>query len=87
MSTSSNTTIDVQYDLYKTTMNYSISINTPNIIHNIKFTNLPRSSQIKTKQKKEIIIVNDNHNNMPKYWFICIILALFLFINKFLLKN
>jgi hypothetical protein len=84
MSTTSNTTIVVQYDLYKTNLNYSISINTPNIIHNIKFTNLPISSQIKTKQnkyittpKKEIIIINNN--NMSMYWFICIILALFLF--------
>lgn len=80
---STNTTIVVQYDLYKTTMNYSININTPNIIHNIKFTNLPTSTQRKNKQNKQnkqIIIVNDNQNNdLSMYWWICMILALFLF--------
>ncbi len=85
MSTPSNTTIVVKYDLYKTTINYSISINTPNIIHNIKFTNLPTSSQRKNTQnkyiekpvsQKEIIIVN---NNTSIYLLICMILALFLF--------
>ncbi len=90
MSTPSNTTIVVKYDLYKTTINYSISINTPNIIHNIKFTNLPTSSQRKITQnkyietsvpQKEIIIINDNNDNnyMLMYWWICIIIALFLF--------
>ena len=88
MSSSSNTTIVVQYDLYKTNMNYSISINTPNIIHNIKFTNLPTASQRKITQnkyiettvpQKEIIIINDNNNDMSMYWWICMIIILFLF--------
>jgi hypothetical protein len=84
MSSSSNTTIVVQYDLYKTNMNYSICINTPNIIHNIKFTNLPISSQRKHTQnkyietpQKEIIILNNNNTSM--YWWICMIIILFLF--------
>lgn len=86
MSTTSNTTIVVQYDLYKTNLNYSININSPNIIHNIKFTNLPISSQRKNTQKKyitpsvpqkEIIIVNNNDTSI--YWWFCMIIALFLF--------
>ncbi len=86
MSTPSNTTIVVQYDLYKTTLNYSISINKPNIIHNIKFTNLPTSTQQrkntqnkyieKPVSQKEIIIVN---NNTSMYLLICMIIAFFLF--------
>ncbi len=89
MSTILNTTVVVKYDLYKTTMNYSISINTPNIIHNIKFTNIPTSSQRKNTQNKNIetyvpqkeIIINDNNDNnyMLMYWLSCMIIALFIF--------
>jgi hypothetical protein len=88
MSTSSNTTIVVQYDLYKTTMNYSISINKPNIIHNIihniKFTNSPTLTQRKNTQTKQIIIVNDNNINMSIYWWIFALIVFYL-INFFII--
>jgi S-adenosylhomocysteine hydrolase len=93
MSTTSNTTIVVQYDAFQTNTEYLICINTPHFTYTIKTINLSTSSQTKITQKKyittsvpqkEIIIVNDNDNKnnnnyMSIYWYIRIFFALYVF--------
>jgi hypothetical protein len=86
MSSSSNTIIIVNYDVYKTNVNYSICITTPRFTYKIKTTILHTSRQRKIKQNKYIetsmvpqkeIIINHNNNDMSMCWRVYMIMALF----------